>query len=71
MPRFGRQFFQHRLSGVPELPQACSPLAGGSLFQHRLSGVLEPRTRFTLSGRQSFSLNLSGELRSAERGNVR
>ena len=53
---------------MPELPQACSPLTGGSLFQHRLSGVLEPRTRFTLSGRQSFSLNLSGELRSAERG---
>ena len=40
---------------------ACSPLPGGSLFQHRPSGGLEPRMRFTLSGRQSFSLNLSGE----------
>ena len=37
-------------------------------FLHRPSGVLEPRGRFTLSGRQSFLLNLSGELRSAERG---
>ena len=37
--------FQHRPSGVLELPQAGSPLTGGS-----------------------FSLNLSGELRSAERG---
>ncbi len=41
---------------------------GRLLSLHRLSGVLEPRTRFTLSGRQPFSLNLSGELRSAERG---
>ena len=28
----GRQFFQHRLSGGHELPQACSPLMGGELF---------------------------------------
>ena len=25
-------FFQHRLSGGPELPQACSPLTGGEFF---------------------------------------
>ena len=90
MPGLGGSFFQHRLSGVPELRQRVRPfraapfsaltergtrtaagvfaLTGRLLSQHRLSGVLEPRTRFTLSGRQSFSLNLSGELRSAERG---
>ena len=28
----GRQFFQHRLSGARELPQAGSPLTGGSFF---------------------------------------
>ena len=28
----GRQLFQHRLSGGPELPQACSPLTGGEFF---------------------------------------
>jgi len=28
----GGSFFQHRLSGVRELPQACSPYPGGSLF---------------------------------------
>ena len=28
----GRQFFQHRLSGMLELPQAGSPLTGGSFL---------------------------------------
>ena len=27
-----RRFFLHRLSGVLELPQACSPLTGGKFF---------------------------------------
>ena len=29
---FGRQSFQHRLSGERELPQAGSPLTGGEFF---------------------------------------
>ena len=33
---------------------------GGSLFQHRLSGGLEPRMRFTLSGRLLSLHQLSG-----------
>ena len=37
----GRQFFQHRLTGAHELPQAGSPLTGGRFFQHRLTGALE------------------------------
>ncbi|RHT74662.1 hypothetical protein DW742_10155 [Butyricicoccus sp. AM28-25] len=37
----GGSFFQHRLSGGRELPQACSSLTGGSFFQHRLSGGRE------------------------------
>ena len=68
MPRFGRQFFSAPAERGARTASACSPLPGGSFFQHRPSGVLEPRTRFTLSGWQPFSLNLSGELRSAERG---
>ena len=37
-----------------------SSLTGGSLFQHRLSGGLEPRMRFTLSGRLLSLHQLSG-----------
>ena len=40
----GRQFFQHRLSGVRELRQRVRP--GGRLLSlHRLSGVRELRQR--------------------------
>ncbi|MFQ8996460.1 MAG: hypothetical protein ACLSF2_03205 [Butyricicoccus sp.] len=34
-------WFLHRPSGALELPQACSPVPGGSFFQPRLSGVRE------------------------------
>ena len=36
----GREFFQHRLSGVLE-PRRRFTLSGRQFFQHRLSGVLE------------------------------
>ena len=30
--RTAQAFFRHRLTGVLELPQACSPLTGGRFF---------------------------------------
>ena len=40
----GRQFFQHRLSGARELPQAGSPLTGGRFFAEPQRGVRRLRT---------------------------
>ena len=40
----GRQFFQHRLSGVRELPQAGSPLTGGKFSAEPQRGVRRLRT---------------------------
>ena len=40
----GRQFFQHRLSGVRELPQAGSPLTGGEFFAEPQRGIRRLRT---------------------------
>ena len=40
----GRQFFQHRLSGVLELRQRVRPIRAAP-FLHRLSGVRELRQR--------------------------
>ena len=37
-----RRFFRHRLSGVLELPQACSPLTGGKFFAEPQRGVRLP-----------------------------
>ena len=37
----GRLLSLHRLTGALELPQAGSPLTGGSFFQHRPTGALE------------------------------
>ena len=45
----------HRLTGARELPQAGSPLTGGSLFQHRLSGARElPQAGSSLTGGEFF-----------------
>ena len=41
----GRLFFQHRLRGVRELPQACSPLTGGEFFAEPQRGVAPPLRR--------------------------
>ena len=41
---------------------------GRHLFLHRLSGVLEPRRRFTLSGRQPFSALAERGIRTAAGG---
>ena len=61
----GRQFFQHRLTGAHELPQAGSPLTGGSF-----SAPADRGTRTALAGSPfragSFSLNLSGDSPSAD-----
>ena len=38
-PYPGGSFFQHWLSGVLELPQACSPLTGGEFFAEPQRGV--------------------------------
>ena len=40
----GRQFFQHRLSGMRELPQAGSPLTGGKFSAEIQRGVRRLRT---------------------------
>ena len=55
----GRQFFQHRLSGVRELRQRVRPVRAAAFFLHRLCGVHEARRRFARTGGR-FSLNLSG-----------
>ena len=47
-----------------------SPYPGGSFFQHRLSGALEPRRRFTLSGREFFAEPQRGDSPSADGGSV-
>ena len=48
--------FLHRLTGVHELPQAGSPLTGGSFFQHRLSGGRElPQACSSLTGGEFFA----------------
>ena len=40
----GRQFFQHRLTGVLELPQAGSSLTGGEFFAGPQRGIRRLRT---------------------------
>ena len=43
----GQQFFQHRLSGVRELPQAGSPPTGGEFFAEPQRGIRRLRTAGT------------------------
>ena len=45
-----------------------SPYPGGRFFQHRLTGALEPRRRFTLSGREFFAEPQRGDSPSADGG---
>ena len=68
----GRQPFSlHRLSGVRELPQAGSPLTGGSFFQHRLSGARElPQAGSPLPGGEFFAEPQRGDSPSADGGSV-
>jgi len=67
----GGSFFQHRLSGGRELPQAGSPLTGSSLFQHRLSGGRElPQAGSPLTGGEFFAESQRGDSPSADGGNV-
>ena len=59
--------FQHKAMLGTRVAQQYA-LSGQHLFLHRLSGAHEPRRRFAPERTVGFSLNLSWELRSAERG---
>ena len=61
----GRQFFQHRLTGAHELPQAGSPLTGGSFSAPADRGTRTAAGRFALTGRLLFCTDPAGGARTA------
>ena len=59
----GRLLFLHRLTGAHELPQAGSPLTGGSFFCTDCAGYANCVSGFAPNGRLLFLHRLTGALR--------
>ena len=70
--KFFRDFpdFLHRLSGARELPQACSPLTGGSFSAPESRGARTASACSPFPGGEFFAEPQRGDSPSADGGNV-
>ena len=66
----GRQFFQHRLTGAHELPQAGSPLTGGSFSAPADRGTRTALAGSPFPGGEFFAEPQRGDSPSADGGSV-